>query len=85
MRPSSAGSSRISKRLLPFLADAAISIATPLSGTAVLVAAVAVNDAAAAGVVVAEGCCAWMTPAPNAPLPDALAGVCPESAGTACP
>ena len=34
MRPSSAGSSLISKRLLPLLAVTAISIASPLSGTA---------------------------------------------------
>ena len=45
MRPSSAGSSRISKLLLPFLADAAISTASPLNGTAPLVAAVTVADA----------------------------------------
>ena len=35
MRPSSAGSSRISKLLLPFLTCAAISTASPLTGTAV--------------------------------------------------
>ena len=33
MRPRSAGSSRISKLLLPFLTEAAISRASPLSGT----------------------------------------------------
>ena len=36
MRPRSAGSSRISKLLLPLLTDAAISSASPLNGTAAL-------------------------------------------------
>ena len=54
MRPRSAGSSLISKRLLPLLADAAISIASPLSGTAAAcVAAVTVSCGVA---WVAAGC-----------------------------
>src|SRR5579864_3096064 len=43
MRPRSAGSSLISKLLLPLFTLAAISTATPLKGTAPLVAAVAVK------------------------------------------
>ena len=45
MRPRSAGSRRISKWLLPLLAEAAISTASPLKGTGALVAAVTPNDA----------------------------------------
>ena len=62
MRPSSAGSRRMSKRLLPDCADCAISTATPLSGTGVLAASVAVNCGAVAtmGAVVGSGGCVVM-------------------------
>jgi hypothetical protein len=57
MRPSSAGSSRISKRVLPLWADAAISTANPLNGTAAPgVAAVTVGVGGAAWVVAAICC-----------------------------
>src|SRR5450756_1017948 len=58
MRPRSAGSSRISKLVLPLLADAAISIASPLTGTGALVAAVTLRGPRAA-VVAAAGSCGW--------------------------
>ena len=54
MRPRSAGSSRISNRLLPLLTEAAISSASPLTGTAAFVAAVTLNGAVAASAAVAE-------------------------------
>jgi len=70
MRPRSAGSSRISKLLLPFLADAAISTASPLNGTVALVAAVAVRGPAGARLVDARGSCAekfpWACTLPSA-------------------
>ena len=83
MRPRSAGSSRISKRLLPLLADAAISIASPLKGTAALVAAVTVNCVAGACEADAAGSCGWIAPAACVPLSDELASICAASAATA--
>jgi hypothetical protein len=56
IRPRSAGSSRISKLLLPFLTEAAISSASPLNGTA-CVAAVAVNDPVAVELIAVEASC----------------------------
>src|SRR5829696_7237562 len=85
MRPSSAGSSRISKRVLPLFAEAAISIASPLTGTGALSAAVAVSWVAAAGVVAAAVvCCAWIAPAAGTPLPEELTGAWPISAAARC-
>jgi hypothetical protein len=80
MRPRSAGSSRISKLLLPFLTDAAISRASPLKGTGAFVAAVTLSDAVGAALVVAEGSCGPMVPNACTPAPDASVGVCPVSA-----
>src|ERR1700744_1297153 len=62
MRPRSAGSSRISKLILPFLTLAAISSASPLSGTRPLVVAtVAVRLFAEARADV-ELSCGWRAP-----------------------
>src|SRR4051794_37187537 len=84
MRPSSAGSSRISNRVLPLLAEAAISIASPLSGTGASVATVAVNRLAATGVVAAESGCVWIPPGAGTPLPEKLIGVWPSSGAARC-
>ena len=61
MRPSSAGSRRISNRLLPARALAAICTARPLTGTARLVTAVAVSCAAG----MAVGVCGVVIVAPS--------------------
>lgn len=75
MRPRSAGSSRISKLLLPFLTDAAISTASPLNGTAALVAAVAVKAPAGTRLVVVVGSCREKVPGACAlPSAEAVAG-----------
>ena len=55
MRPRSAGSSRISKWLLPLRAEAAISSASPLTGTSPLLAAATLSAAAGAAVVGGTG------------------------------
>ena len=83
MRPSSAGSSLISKRLLPLFADTAISIASPLSGTAVAcVAAVAVNCGTA---WVAAGCsCGCTVVAAGTALVCEATGVCAASVLAEC-
>jgi hypothetical protein len=80
MRPRSAGSSRISKLLLPFLTEAAISSASPLNGTGAFVAAVTLSDAVGAALVVAEGSCGPIVPSACTPAPDVSVGVCPVSA-----
>src|SRR6202167_1193789 len=69
MRPRSAGSSRISKLLLPLLTEVAISTASPLSGTGAFVAAVAVS--ALADVAVGVLSCGWIVPAVAIVLSDA--------------
>ncbi len=84
MRPRSAGSSRISKRLLPFLTEAAISSASPLNGTGALVAAVTLNDPVAATFVVAVGSCGSTAPIACRPASDPAAGVCVVSAPAEC-
>src|ERR1700733_11890677 len=72
MRPRSAGSSRISKLLLPLLTEAAISTASPLSGTGAFVAAVAVS--VAADVVVGVASCGWIMPAVGTPVSELAGG-----------
>ena len=54
MRPSSAGSSRTSKWVLPPLNEAAISIANPLTGTGAPVAGVTLNGKLTLGENAAE-------------------------------
>src|ERR1700682_5087050 len=85
IRPRSAGSSRISKRLLPLFADAAISMARPLKGTAPLVEAVTVNCDVATGAAEADGSCGWIAPDDCTPASDALIRVCPASAADGRP
>src|SRR5258705_8187852 len=84
MRPSSGGSSLISKRLLPLLADAAISIASPLSGTAAWVAAVTVSCVVGVAVVAADESCCGTAVAACVPAFDGLIGVCAASAAAEC-
>lgn len=79
MRPRSAGSSRISKLLLPFLTEAAISSASPLNGTGAFVAAVTLSDPVGATFVVAEGSCGPTAPSACTPASDPAAGVCAVS------
>src|SRR5258707_2051629 len=79
MRPRSAGWSRISKRLLPLRAEAAISSASPLNGTAALVAAVTLNGPTGAAVAAVGGSWAWNALVAGAPVSNAV-GVCPASA-----
>src|SRR3954453_5906546 len=67
MRPRSAGSRRISKWLLPLLAEAAISTASPLKGTGALVAAVTPSDAAEGTADGATGICGCKGPAACVP------------------
>jgi hypothetical protein len=57
MRPRSAGSSRISKLVLPLFTEAAISTASPLTGTGAPVAAVALKVAVETALVDEEGSC----------------------------
>src|SRR6266576_4177279 len=57
MRPRSAGSSRTSKRVAPRCTEAAISIASPLTGTGALVADVTFMGPGAAAGVKEEGWC----------------------------
>src|ERR1700722_10296775 len=83
MRPSSAGSSRISKLLLPFFADAAISSASPLKGTGALVAAVTLNDVAGAAPAAAADGCGPNVPIACTPAFDESAGADPAPASAA--
>src|ERR1700733_673564 len=83
MRPRSAGSSRISKLLLPLLTEAAISTASPLSGTGAFVAAVAVS--VAADVVVGVASCGWIMPAVGTPVSELSVGAGAASATEVCP
>src|SRR6202023_4201247 len=57
MRPRSAGSSRISKLVLPLFTEAAISTASPLTGTGAPVAAVALKVAVGTTLVDEVGSC----------------------------
>src|SRR3984957_4140859 len=83
MRPRSAGSSRISKLLLPLLTEAAISTASPLSGTGAFVAAVAVS--VAADVVAGVASCGWIMPAVGAAASELSVGACAVAAAEVCP
>lgn len=77
MRPRSAGSSRISKRLLPLRAETAISTASPLNGTGALVAAVTFSVPTGAAAAVTEASCGWIVPVAWTPVSDESISVCP--------
>src|SRR5467141_982055 len=79
MRPRSAGSSLISKRLLPLFAETAISSASPLNGTAAFVAAVTFNGPTGAAAAAAEWSCGWIAPVACAPMSVGSAAACPVS------
>jgi hypothetical protein len=84
MRPRSAGSSLISKRLLPLFAETAISSASPLNGTAAFVAAVTFNSPTGVGAAAEEWSCGWIAPVACTPMSVGSAAACPASATAEC-
>src|SRR5665213_1090081 len=76
MRPRSAGSSRISKLLLPFFTEVAISIASPLSGAGALVATVTLSGPVGASVAAAGGSCGCIVTVGWMPVSDVSVDAC---------
>jgi hypothetical protein len=84
MRPSSGGSRRISKRLLPFLTEAAISRARPLNGTGPFVAAVTLKAPPGDVVGVVEAGCDCSAATVWAPGLDESVRTCAEFSIPGC-